>query len=86
MGRVKKPRRPPGFFAERVIMPKSPYLHDDIANEINSACNTLRKSSKGVQKLDKLKQTNACRWFVEAMYQAFCCLPHLPLALHRRRN
>lgn len=83
---VKKPRRPPGFFAERVIMPKSPYLHDHIANEINSACNALRKSPKGVEALDRQNQMEACRWFVEAMYQAFCCLPHLPLALYRRRN
>ena len=66
MGRVKKPRRPPGFFAERIIMPNSPYLHDDIATEINDACNTLRKSSKGVGK---------SRTYKKAAFTSYLCRP-----------
>ena len=66
MGNVKKPRRPPGFFAERVTMPTSTYLHDDIAIQLNDACSAHRKSSKGVGK---------SRTYKKAAFTSYLCRP-----------
>ena len=86
MAQVKKMGNRPGYFAGWVKMPKTPYLHDLIAKQIDQACHALRKSTKGVSAGVLKKQSAACRWFVEGMYQGFCCLPRLPLALPRRSN
>ena len=84
MAQVKKMGNRRGYSARWVEMAKTPYLHDLIANQIDQACHA--QSGKGVSAWVLKKQSEACRWFVEGMYQGFCCLPRLPLALPRRSN
>lgn len=67
-------------------MPKATYLHKELADRLDSECTGMRRSTRGGTADDLRKQRDASRWFIEALYQGYCCLPRLPIALPRSRN
>ena len=83
----KRTRRPPAYWPEFMRMPqRGQYLHKTFAEQLNVACLVMRTSSRGVSPKVLADQRDASRWFIEALYQGYCCLPSLPIALPRRRN
>ena len=62
------------------------YLHKELADRLDSECTGMRRSTRGVTAGDLRKQRDASRWFIESLYQGYCCLPRLPIALPRSRN
>jgi hypothetical protein len=65
---------------------KAVFLHQELSDQLNAAASSMRKSTRGVSQ-DVLKhQSDASKWLVESLYQGFCCLPRLPVALPLRSN
>lgn len=68
-------------------MPQSKdFLHEDLSLTLNDSCFAWRPSSKGVSKEHLKVQLKASKWLIEALYQGYCCLPRLPVALPRGRG
>jgi hypothetical protein len=66
--------------------PSSEFLHEAMSLELNNAVSALRQSSRGVSREHLEVQLTASKWLIEALYQGYCCLPRLPVALPRRSN
>ena len=62
------------------------FLHEGLSLELNNAVSALRQSSRGVSKEHLEVQLAASKWLIEALYQGYCCLPRLPVALPLTRG
>lgn len=83
----KRTTKPPAYWAGLARMPKrGEYLHEALAKQLDAACSDMRTSSRGVSGKALANQQEASRWLIEALYQGYCCLPRLPIALPRAVN
>ena len=73
---------PPAYWATSTRMP-SASLHDVFAAGLTQAVSSRRTSTRGVNKAALQKQADASAWFLECLYQGFCCLPMAVVALPR---
>lgn len=72
----------PAYWATSTRMPRSS-LHDVFAAGLTQAVSSHRTSTRGVNKVALQKQADASAWFLECVYQGFCCLPMAVVALPR---
>ena len=72
----------PTFWASSARSPDSG-LHDAFTERLNLAVSSERASSRGVDSSAREKQHAASEWFLECLYQGFCCLPSAAVALPR---
>jgi hypothetical protein len=72
----------PAFWANSTLMPAAP-LHGSQAELLTQTVTSRRLSTRGVNPAAREKQASASAWFLECLYQGFCCLPRAPIALPR---
>lgn len=75
----------PVLWASQIPPPSAEnFLHEDWDSKLAMACHTMNTSEKARSLLaDEQQLLSVCRWLIEALYQAHCSFPPVPVAIQQ---
>jgi hypothetical protein len=75
----------PALFASS-IAPSKTQLYEDLVERLFKEMREDRESNRGNSATINRIQRSACRWWIDCLYQGYCCIPTSPVALSLSRN
>ena len=75
----------PALWASQIPPPSSKnFLHEDWDFKLAMACHSIHTSEKAKSRItDEQQLLSVCRWLIEALYQAHCSFPPVPIAIQQ---
>lgn len=75
------------LWANQIAPPKeNSFLHAGWEDKLSLACYSFTKTNKRKLESTDEELISACRWLIEGLYQSYCSLPELPLAIPKSTN